>query len=76
MRFCGEITYEQNEMGSVHSDICWRCNLDKEEATISEEYRKILHDCLDEWLDKSNGTGAFWVGDYTYFWNWCKDTEE
>jgi len=57
MNFCGEIQYE-NEMGTVHSDIC----LHSEEGMVTEDYRKLLHDCLNEWLDKSNGTGAFWVG--------------
>lgn len=37
---------------------------------LTEEYRKFLHKALDEWLDKSNGTGAFWLGEPDYFINW------
>jgi len=59
--FCGEITYETSE-GNVHSDIC-KHNYD----VLPENYRKFLHECLDEWLDNSNNTGAFWVGDPKYF---------
>ena len=62
--FCGEITYFP-EGTSVHSDICWH-----HEEYPGEEYRKFLHDCLDEWLTKSNGTGAFWLGDPQYFVGW------
>ena len=65
--FCGEIYYETTE-GGVQSDICKH-----EEGPISDEYRKFLHDCLDEWLNKSEGTGVFWIGDYAYFWQWCED---
>lgn len=65
--FCGEIQYE-TENGNVHSDICKH-----DKYPISNEYRQFLHNCLDEWLNKSEGTGAFWIGDYEYFWSWCKD---
>lgn len=67
MKFCGEIQYETNE-GNVHSDICWNCNPDSDTKPMSEEYREFLHKALDEWLNKSNGTGGFWVGDRSYFW--------
>ena len=58
--FFGEIRYDQNIVGkeTVHSDISWEGG-----SEITEDFRKFLHDCLDEWLNKSNGTGAFWVGD-------------
>lgn len=59
----GEITYEC-EYGNVHSDLV------NEEMT--DEFRKFLHDCLDEWLENANGTGAFWVGNPEYFNNWGK----
>lgn len=71
MQFCGEISYEgeyfdewskKMEIGSIHSDICWHSD-----KPMDEEYKKFLHDCLDEWLDKANGTGAFWLGDSSYF---------
>ena len=68
MNFHGEVTYERED-GSVLSDICNGCGSD-EAVELTEEKRKFLHDCLDEWLNKSNGTGAFWVGDEDYFFNW------
>lgn len=57
-----EIEYqaETEELGkhSVHSDICPPdCDL----KNISEEYRKFLHDNLDEWLNNSKGTGIFYI---------------
>lgn len=61
MEFCGEIAYE-TENGSVHSDICWHHN-----EMVSEDFRRFLHDCLDEWLNKAKGNSAFWLGDYKYF---------
>lgn len=68
MEFCGEILYDTAE-GMVHSDICFHAN-GKE---MSDDYRKYLHDSLDEWLNKSIGTGAFWVGDPDYFNSWEKE---
>lgn len=65
MKFCGEIQYD-NEKGGVHSDICFSCYGDKGN-TPDAEYRKFLHDVLDEWLDKANGTGIFWVGSNEYW---------
>lgn len=73
MNFCGEITYETSE-GNVHSDICFNCGPVEhgasKDAELTEKYRKFVHDCLDEWLDKSNGTGGFWLGDPSYFVGW------
>jgi hypothetical protein len=37
---------------------------------MDPDYRKFLHDCLDEWINKSKGTGAFWLGDPKYFETW------
>jgi hypothetical protein len=68
MKFCGEITYERD--GGVHSDICWKCDPKASGKPITDDYRQFLHDCLDEWLDQSNGTGAFWLGQPTYFDDW------
>lgn len=70
MKFCGEITYDRgyNEKGEaetdfwIHSDICFECDPELEDSPLTEDHRKFLHDCLDEWLNKSNGTGIFWVG--------------
>lgn len=52
---CGEIMYDD-----VHSDICMTHD---GEYVVTKDYREFLHACLDEWLDKSNGTGMFWIGD-------------
>lgn len=68
-KFCGEIAYD-TPAGGVHSDICFNCNPDTEDKPITDDHRKFLHDCLDEWLNQSNSTGAFWVGDPDYFNNW------
>jgi hypothetical protein len=32
------------------------------EPVFTPEYRKFLHNCLDEYLDKSKGTGIFYIG--------------
>lgn len=53
----GEITYN-----TVHSDLI--------SPEITDEFRALLHGCLDEWLDKADGNGAFWVGDPEYFAKW------
>lgn len=46
------------ESDFFHSDICPNgCNF----KNINNEYREFLHDCLDEWLDKSKGTGGFYI---------------
>lgn len=77
MRFCAEIEYEGEyfdewskkiEQGGIHSDICWNCNPHNPDEPLSDDHRKFLHDCLDEWLDKSKGTGHFVVG----HWGECE----
>lgn len=68
--FCGEICYA-TDSGNVHSDICKHS-----EGELTEEYRRFLHNCLDEWLRQSNGSGAFWVGDPQYFMSWERDGDE
>jgi hypothetical protein len=46
--------------GTVHSDICpLECRPDQMSRA---EWRRFLHANLDEWLDKSNGTGHFAIG--------------
>lgn len=52
---CAEIMYNQ-----THSDICISMG---KAGEISAEERDLLHKCLDEWLDKSQGNGIFYVGD-------------
>lgn len=51
---CSEIQYETND-GMIHSDLCGS-------DPSNQEWREFLHDCLNEWLDNSNGTGCFYVG--------------
>jgi hypothetical protein len=72
MRFHGEISYLQNVIGeeSVHSDVCFNCNPNNNEVNFTQEDRDFYHSLLDEWLNNSNGTGAFWIGDLDYFENW------
>ena len=56
---CAEIQYMGAD-GSVHSDIC------PPEHTLDPadtEWRALLHACLDEWIDRSGGTGHFVVRD-------------
>lgn len=54
----GEIEYLRENGEGVHSDICPPdCDFEQ----IDDDYRKFLHDCLDEWLDKSRGTGRFYI---------------
>ena len=54
-----EIEFTTEDGTNVHSDICPpSCS----SINLSDpEYRKYLHDCLDEWLNKSNGTGGFYI---------------
>ena len=59
--FCGEISY-MKENGPCHSDICFNCDCNNDDLEMTDDYRQFLHDCLDEWLNKSNGTGFFWLG--------------
>lgn len=62
MIFQGEIAYENEHGVSVHSDIG--------SDYLDDELRAFYHRCLDEWLDKSGGTGGFWLGDPDYFVGW------
>ena len=64
-----EIQYTDNEGRSIHSDIgppgCDFKRIDEvisEEGETEETYRQFLHKCLDEWLNKSGGTGEFCIG--------------
>lgn len=49
-----EIEYTKKDGNNIHSDLDF-------DFGSKEEMRKILHDCLDEWLDKSDGTGGFYL---------------
>lgn len=61
MTVCAEIEYGPG----IHSDICPPgCDIarvDEPCGDDGETYRSFLHDCLDEWLDNSNGTGIFYI---------------
>lgn len=60
MKVHAEIQYRNEEGGLVHSDICPPyCSNDMSDA----EYRQFLHECLDEWLNKSHGTGYFYIAE-------------
>ena len=68
-----EIMYDRQDGESVHSDLCPRdCD---SKNMISQEWRKYLHDCLDEWIDKSRGTGGFWIGDPVFMTEEFKRSE-
>ena len=51
----GEIIYTDEKNEVVHSDMYLHDNY------IKNNNRQFYHDCLDEWLDKSNGTGIFYL---------------
>lgn len=53
-----EIIYVRENGESVHSDICPSMCLFE---NLNEKHIKYLHDCLDEWLNNSRGTGIFYI---------------
>jgi hypothetical protein len=65
-----EIEYQKPDGTRVHSDICPpKCssdNLNYISKRMDFSYQKFLHDCLDEWLNESNGTGIFYIKDEKY----------
>lgn len=67
-----EIEYDRENDIGVHSDIC-PPNCDSKNLT-NNEYREYLHLCLDEWLDKSNGTGGFYIKEEKYVFNYIDTT--
>ena len=53
-----EIEYLDANRELVHSDIGpYNGKLEN----LTPEHRKFLHDNLDEWLDRSSGTGIFYI---------------
>ena len=56
----GEVQYETENDGTIHSDICFS------PGEITEEAKAAYVEALKEWLDNSNGTGFFFVGDPDY----------
>lgn len=75
MKFCGEIVY-MTERGWVHSDVCHQCSAKDDGSALSEESREFYHQLLDEWLNKSNGAGFFWLGKNEDIWENFKEQEE
>ncbi len=51
---CAEIMYETDH-GPVHSDVC-------PGEYFSAEYRRLIHNVLDEWMNDSQRTGFFYIG--------------
>lgn len=45
-----EVQYDPDGEGNIHSD-------------LPPDDRDLLHAALDEWLNRSNGSGFFFVGD-------------
>jgi hypothetical protein len=56
-----EIQYRKANGDVIHSDIC---PPECEAANLTDQgYRELLHTCLDEWLDNSNGTEFFYIAE-------------
>lgn len=63
LHICAEVMYEKEGVGGIHSDLC--AEWDGTPASDSE-WRKLLHDSLDEYLDNMvdpESQGIFYVGD-------------
>lgn len=60
MKVHAEIEYKRKGKVNIHSDICPPdCNFEN----VDEEYKENLHEILNEWLENSNGTGIFYIGE-------------
>ena len=51
-----EIQYYSPTRGMVHSDLCT--------SEIDNDYRELLHKCLDEFLNNYDADGYFAVGNF------------
>jgi hypothetical protein len=59
-----EVEYVRSDGSKVHSDICpANCSA---EGITDVDYRKRLHECLDEWLNNSKGSCGFYIKDAAY----------
>ena len=56
-----EIEYINEDLETVHSDIGPAMADLNAALAVSPDFRQYLHDNLDEWLDKSDGTGIFYI---------------
>ena len=57
-RVHSEIIYNREGDINVHSDTC---PPDHTIENLPDDIRQYYHDLLDEWLDKSKGTGIFYL---------------
>ena len=58
-----EIEYMKDGDTPVHSDICPSgCSM----TGVNGNYKFHIMNALTEWLDKSNGTGYFYVGNWDH----------
>lgn len=66
-----EIEYFDNDRSiGIHSDVCPPgCDFNN----IDTEYREHLHALLDEWLDKSKGTGGFYIKSEGFHFSFYED---
>lgn len=65
MHICAGIEYETRDT-LVSSDLCFDSDIvlnATREDRVAKKHRKVLHDALDEWLDRSEGSGLFFVGE-------------
>lgn len=51
-----EIEYFRPDVGMVHSDLCT--------SEIDDDYRELLHKCLDEFLNNYDADGCFAIGNF------------
>ena len=66
-----EIEYVRENGESVHSDI--DPPEGSEKRMTEQGYREYLHTCLDEWLDKSGGTGGFYIKNEKFIFSFEKE---
>jgi hypothetical protein len=59
MKLQAEIEYIRADGTKVHSDI-EPPEFDSENMN-DPKWRAFIHNCLDEWIDKSQGTGCFYI---------------
>ncbi len=65
-----EFEYTKENGDNIHSDLDF-------DFDMKEKMRKPLHDCLDEWLDKSKGEGGFYLRNANHhFEDYFKLSEE
>jgi hypothetical protein len=64
MVFGGELVFfSRQAQETVHNKI----SLSEVDYSVPPEARRKLHEVLDRWIDKSQGSGYFWVGNEDEF---------